>query len=348
MAWAVPQFTKSHVDRAGKALVTPGIDQAALEDALLVINNWRGSHSFPLNTMQVSLRRIARQVDKGALVAQRIKRLSSITLKLERFKTMKLSQMQDIGGCRAVVSSVARVEMIAGMYRGGELRHRHHFVRMDDYIQHPQKTGYRGVHFIYRYQSDRKHTYNGLQIEIQVRSQLQHAWATAVETVSTFLDQALKSSQGSDRWLRFFSLMGTAIALREKRPLVPDTPSDPQELRRELRAITNELQVTTKLKGFGDALQTLPNAQLLNASYYLLTLDPGGQWGITLAIQPYTKAQLDTATTDYLRVERAMAERPGAEAVLVSVDSLGALRRAYPNYFLDTKVFLEAVEEAIA
>ena len=39
---------------------------------------------------------------------------------------------------------------------------------------------------------------------------------------------------------------------------------------------------------------------------------------------------------------------PGSEAVLVSVESVDALRRAYPNYFLDTKVFLAAVETAIA
>ena len=43
-------------------------------------------------------------------------------------------------------------------------------------------SGYRGVHLIYRYNSDRKTEYNTLLIEMQLRSQLQHAWATAVET----------------------------------------------------------------------------------------------------------------------------------------------------------------------
>jgi hypothetical protein len=34
-------------------------------------------------------------------------------------------------------------------------------------------------------------------------------------------------------------------------------------------------------------------------------------------------------------------------AVLVSVESLEALRRAYPNYFLDADVFIESVKKAI-
>ena len=43
-----------------------------------------------------------------------------------------------------------------------------------------------------------------------------------------------------------------------------------------------------------------------------------------------------------------MAVRPEADVVLVSVDSMAALRRAYPNYFLDTRAFLEAVKAAVA
>ena len=42
--------------------------------------------------------------------------------------------------------------------------------------------------------------------------------ATAVETVSTLRQQALKSSLGDPDWLRFFTLMGTAIAIREHAP----------------------------------------------------------------------------------------------------------------------------------
>jgi len=50
----------------------------------------------------------------------------------------------------------------------------------------------------------------------------------------------------------------------------------------------------------------------------------------------------------HLKVEKSLESSPGAEAVLVSVDSIAALQRAYPNYFLDTRVFLRALQQAIA
>jgi hypothetical protein len=297
--------------------------------------------------MQVTLRRLARRQDANALVAQRIKRLSSISHKLERFPTMKLSQMQDIGGCRAVLASVTKAEAIRDAYGDRSLlRHRHHFVREVDYIQEPKASGYRGIHLIFRYQSDRKQTYNGLQIEIQLRSKLQHAWATAVETVGTFLEQALKSSQGSDQWLRFFSLMGSALTIREKRPLVPGTPATEAHLKTELRNVTEELNVQERLTWYGRAVTIFDNASTVpNAFYYLLKLQPKKG---TVTVSEFTKAQLDKASAEYLEVERSLADEAGSEAVLVSVESVEALRRAYPNYFLDTKVFLAAVEEAIA
>jgi len=38
----------------------------------------------------------------------------------------------------------------------------------------------------------------------------------------------------------------------------------------------------------------------------------------------------------------------GTDAVLVSVDSVIALQRAYPNYFADTRVFLLLLTQALS
>src|SRR6185437_12867512 len=99
MPWTTPIYRRAQVNAAGRALLD--VRSVGFEEyiaALGVINNWRSSHSFPLNTMQNGLRGKARQISDNPLVAQRIKRLSSITHKLDRFPQMKLSQMQDIGG----------------------------------------------------------------------------------------------------------------------------------------------------------------------------------------------------------------------------------------------------------
>jgi hypothetical protein len=291
-----------------------------------------------LNTLQVGLRRLSKQIDPGSLVAQRIKRLSSISLKLRRFPGMRLSQMQDLGGCRAVVRSVRHVNGLVGLYRASGIKHTLNHV--DDYITTPQRSGYRGVHLIWRYYSDKKATYNGLKIEMQLRSPLQHAWATAVETVGTFVRQALKSSQGEAEWLRFFALMGTALAIRERTNPVPDTPTERRPLVAALRQSAQRLDVEKRLTSYGQALRVVGHPDAKTAHFFLLTLNPGDK---SVNIDGFQANELADANEAYLN-----AERSGADAVLVSVESLALLRRAYPNYFLDTRVFLNALRRAIA
>ncbi len=315
------------------------------DDALQVINGWRGAHYYPLNTFKVTLRRKALEVDPDRIVAQRIKRLSSIELKLERFPNMRFSQMQDIGGCRAIVATTANVRKLMKKYETSDLKHK--LDDVDDYILKPKDSGYRGVHLIYSYYSDKKapSAWNGLNIEMQLRSRLQHAWATAVEIVGTFLSQSLKSSQGEERWLRFFALMGSALARREgSENLVPDTPNSVAALKTELRKSVGELNVRDVLQMYQNGIEVGLQGAASGDYYFLLRLEPSvGRMNVT----GFKRHDIDRATEEYLRVERQISGTPGSEAVLVSVDSLAVLRRAYPNYFLDTQAFLEEVSEAI-
>ena len=341
MAWVGPRFSRAQVDWAGGIITNSSPSESNLNLALGIVNNWRSAHSFPLNTFQVGLRSRAKGVDRSFLVAQRIKRLSSIRSKLQRFQTMKLSQMQDIGGCRAVVSDSSKAYALRRAYKKSRLKHR--LVREDDYIANPKESGYRSIHLVYRYFSDRKTTYNKLQVELQLRSKLQHSWATAVETVGTFLEQSLKASQGTPAWLRFFSLMGSVIALRENTPPVPGTPRSKDELTADVRRLDNELGVRAKLRAYGQALNQVEE-DVSDARYYLLDLSPSRE---TVTITGFGARELEEATSRYLEVERALIG-PGSEAVLVSVDSLSSLRAAYPNYFLDTNYFLDLVTETLS
>lgn len=340
--WATPQYSKKQVNSAGKALIAgPHHDIMEYIGALDVINNWRSVHGHPLNTFQTTLRIKGRQVDPSVLVAQRIKRLSSIELKLRRFPTMTLSQMQDIGGCRAILTSAQDVAALVQSYRKSDLKHKLHTV--DDYMVSPKPTGYRGVHLIYSYYSDKVDTYNSLKVEMQLRSSYMHAWATAVEIVGTFTRQALKSSQGEQDWLRFFALMGSAIALMEGTPMVPGTPNDPQTLVKELRELESRLDAVRRLRTYGTAPTILENPEVKGQHFFLLELDVEES---KLAVTGYKASDLDLAANDYLEAEKRFSSSQNGDAVLVSVESLASLRRAYPNYFLDTNTFVELVEDA--
>lgn len=338
--WVHLKYSKTSIDRAGSVLIHGGASELQVMSAVDIMSNWRSSHSFPLNTFQNGLRNRSRRIDLQSIVSQRIKRLSSIRSKLLRFKTMKLSQMQDIGGCRAVMRSVAQVRKLTRDYQVSSLKHE--LVDLDDYIESPRRSGYRSVHLIYRYHSDRSATFNGLKIEVQLRSRLQHAWATAVETTGTFIQQALKSSQGEQEWLEFFSLMGTAIALRERTLPVPGTTTDATKLKRNLREFAQTLEVEHHLRGWGAALQSIEQGHLgQGAHFFLLSLDPEAK---SVTVKGYPIHDVERASDEYLQEE----QRDGIDAVLVSVDALTSLKRAYPNYFLDTGVFMGAVRRAIA
>jgi ppGpp synthetase/RelA/SpoT-type nucleotidyltranferase len=344
--WAKPLYSKKKVNRAGEALIGfPADDKFDLMEyieALDVINNFRSIHGHPLNTFQTTLRNKGRLVDSDLIVAQRIKRLSSIELKLRRFPLMTLSQMQDIGGCRAVLTNVEYVDDLVSEYLGSDLKHTLH--TNDDYIVSPKSSGYRGRHLIYRYHSDKIDTYNDLKIEMQFRSQYQHAWATAVEIVGTFTRQALKSSQGEENWLRFFALMGSAIARIEGTALVPGTPTTDDDLVYELKSAEAELNAISRLRAFSTApleIETLGGGK---NHFFLMKLDLKTN---ELVIKGFAASQLDEASAEYLEIEKETKYSGSADAVLVSVDSLGALRKAYPNYYLDTDIFVYLVEDAI-
>ncbi len=352
MAWAIPEYSKEQVNAAAK-LVLDGvyapadefvmIDQDALDNALDSVNNWRACHGFPLNTFKMNLRNASKRIDANSLVAQKTKRLSSVFHKLERFRKMKLTQMQDIGGCRAVLNGVDSASLLSDYYRN-ESQIKHKLITCDDYIENPKSSGYRGIHLVYRYNSDKKKIYNGLKIEIQIRTHYQHAWATAVETVGTFVREALKSSWGSEEWLRFFALMGSAIALRERGQMVPGTPPNRAELIDELRHYAETLNVTSRLQAYGNDLRMVESGTSQDNHLYLLKLDPNVR---QLTISGYGFSELGRAQDEYAEAERQVRDNPGTDAVLVSVDSLASLRRAYPNYFADTHVFLQLVAQAL-
>jgi hypothetical protein len=230
---------------------------------------------MPLLTFRMGLSHRSRRVEPKAIVAQRLKRFSSVMNKLAREPQMKLSQMQDLGGCRAILSDVVTVERLYELYRGsGDLFESQGAMKCYDYIRKPKADGYRGIHVVGRYSTRLKkdEPWNGQRIEIQLRSQLQHAFATAVETVTTFTRLPLKFGAGPQEWRRFFSLMGSALAIREETPLVEGTPTNQSELIGELRGLTKALRVRQRLRGWTSALKQLPKSNTAGVKWQWLLL----------------------------------------------------------------------------
>jgi ppGpp synthetase/RelA/SpoT-type nucleotidyltranferase len=337
------EFSKSETDSAGDTLRNATSTEKDKNDALKILSNWRASHSYPMHIFKKRLKNVSEKIDKLALSAQRLKRVPSIIKKLNRSyggnkPSMKLTQMQDIAGCRVIMSNVKLAnKLYQEYYIKGDLKHKK--VNEKNYINRPKADGYRSIHLIYKYSSDKgKKDYNGLLVEVQIRSKLQHLWATAVETVDFFTNQAIKSNEGQKDWTTFFRLVSSAFAQFEDCPIVPGTPGNKEELYLLIREMEKKLQVKTKMRHWTNTIRQFD--QLKNKTkvqFFLLELDTIQE---KLTISSYSKRNEQKAISDYAEAEKRIYGKKEYDVVLVGADTTQDLKKAYPNYFLDTREFL--------
>lgn len=344
MAFVVPRFKKHEVNRAGKILSSAD-QNFDIDDwfwAFDVLANWRACHGYPINTFQALLRKRVKESCKNGIVAQRLKRAPSVVAKLQRFSSMNLVQMQDIGGLRAVVDNIATVKKIEKLYRNSNFKHK--LISSKDYISNPKEDGYRSIHLVYKYFNDHAPEFNELLLEIQLRTRMQHSWATAVETMGTFLGQALKSGQGERPWREFFEIASAAFTHEEGTEPIPSYKEQSKsEILELLDKTENNLHVLNKLQGFSIAANKI-NATRGAGSYHLVILNSSDR---SVSIMPFPKTQLEQANIEYAKVEERSQKGEPIEAVLVSAGPVEALKKAYPNYFLDTHEFVLRVKKLL-
>ena len=92
--------------------------------------------------------------------------------------------MQDIAGCRLTVPTMADLRTATGW-----LHERLSIEREKDYTRKGQKGGYRAVHLIVL-------TSSGRYAEIQIRTEVQHAWANLSEQLAYSIDRLIKAGGG--------------------------------------------------------------------------------------------------------------------------------------------------------
>jgi hypothetical protein len=110
-----------------------------------------------------------------------------------------------------------------------------------------------------------------------------------------------------------------------------------------LRACEKELKAIAQFKAFQDSIRATKEPGLKGSEYYLLKLNTAASLP-NLSITGYRSSDLQAAILDSTQAE----QKPDLNVVLVSVRSMKALRRAYPNYFADTESFLRVLKQAIA
>lgn len=211
---AGPLPSKSRVDKAGEFLRRLSLEPLelngqAMQEELDVLDAWRAQFRAPLQTTVMGLRSAINTCLAGeGVVRQRLKREEQIIAKLARSSTRstRLSQMEDIAGCRAIVpGGVDRVYRVQDQLatRSTRLEIR----KVDDYIERPRSGGYRALHI--------HGIRDGVAVEIQLRTADQHEWAQTVEDWDEATGHDVKHERAPEGVVEFFAAMAAMIEDRE-------------------------------------------------------------------------------------------------------------------------------------
>ncbi|MBI5765355.1 MAG: hypothetical protein HZA51_17725 [Planctomycetes bacterium] len=126
----------------------------------------------------------------------------SIIDKLRR-ESVRLSQMQDIAGCRIVVSTIADQDELAS-----KLTNVLPNATLIDRRQTPSH-GYRAVHIIAEVE--------GFHVEIQIRTEIQHLWAEVSERLSDLVSTDIKYGGGPEECRDLLRSTSISVASCESR-----------------------------------------------------------------------------------------------------------------------------------
>jgi hypothetical protein len=252
--------------------------------------------------------------------------------------------MHDIAGCRLIFEDIEGLRN----FREGVLssRARHELVGDKfryDYIASPKLSGYRGVHDVYKYEaySVAGDKWNGLRIELQYRTLVQHAWATAVEISDIVNSTRLKFSDANRDITRLFLLTSEILARAHEGVPGHCADIDKVVLLDEFLDLEHRIHAVDRLRNLtSTSFNRLARSSRL---FILVNFTEGPRAGQSDAIGfSDTRAALDR----YNFLEK---EYQGvADVVLVGASEQDAVKLAYTNYFSDATMFINLLDSAVA
>lgn len=167
-------------------------------------------------------------------------------------------------------------------------------------------------------------------VEVQYRTKIQHAWATAVEVVGFITESQPKFQEGDTRYQDALALASEILARAFEDLRGPFPQKDDGELVKEFPKLDQDLKLLNTLRGLNAANTTVSE----NRNIILIFSESG-----ELAIRTYRDAP--EALRELFQLEK---DYPGKDIVLVKADTSEEVRFAFKNYFSDAKDFIDLVE----
>lgn len=211
----MPTPSRSQIDKLGERLKSGPADEADLRE----LDDFRRSFGNAYEHVVGLIRGTLRLEPTG----RPAKSTPSIIDKLRR-ESIRLTQIQDIAGCRLIVGDLDDQDSVGkslvGLFADVVVVDR----------RHTPSHGYRAVHLIV--------PAHGKLVEVQVRTVLQHLWAEVSEKFADVVDPAIKYGGGPDSIARL---------LREESLVISGIESDRIEVPLKDETVEATLALVTRL-----------------------------------------------------------------------------------------------------
>ncbi|TXD83113.1 hypothetical protein ESY86_11530 [Subsaximicrobium wynnwilliamsii] len=316
------KYTGGDINRLGERL-RECKDKHISDKDLDILQAHRLSFTEPLFKIFKELSQHKTRVERSAITAFRLKRISTIINKTIREPKMQLNRMWDVAGIRIIFGSevAARkmLEIILDNYEvRGEIR---------DRFNNPKKIGYRAIHV---YITD---PVSGKVIEVQLRTHETHNWATLVEITDVLYETRLKEEgyNSNQEWGRFHQLVSSSKQLEQ---------DDANFLYKTL----DKYDFISRLAETFRKNSSVVKKQWQNVGprdkYFLIELSSDSVPKLS-SYNDYEKAE-----ADYFE---AYKKDEGALVVLTSIHkpSFEQISIAYANYILSYHKFIQDVQEIL-
>jgi hypothetical protein len=195
--------------------------------------------------------------------------------------------------------------------------------------------GYRAVHFVVRL--------DGIPVEVQVRTELEHSWAQLSEKLADMVGPAVKYGGGPEllrsTLLDLSDLLGQMETLERKLLMAGLSPEDSQFVG---RAMTESAENKHRFKKLVKGMIEHAICGRMCSMLFLIQYDRRA--GRIVRMERFANDQRDLAAEARLDLELALQRHcQSHEVVLLDAASEEALRKTHGRYFEDVQGLLAAM-----
>ena len=325
------------------------------EEEKLEFDNFREAHNIIIKLFTIELKKV--NFSKQYLTASRNKRIETIISKLCRPEKPKLDRIHDIAGTRIIFENIKSLEDYIDILENTELVNFKEKINEDknryNYIKNPKSDGYRSIHKVFYYSSnipystlnEKRFNLENKKIELQLRTRLQHIWATTVEiydiinksNIKTGTHNKLETKEGL-----FFKKCSLVFEGIES--------NDVEKIKININEIFRDkdlVEIYNRLKGIKNIKNIqLPKTLGSDEVFILITdLNKGKTTFFTTdPIEKNDKQDTFLINASYRRLEEKNTKGEYI-LLLLTLGDIKKLKNVYPNYFLNTNKFISILKK---